>query len=395
MKYSENDAVIEVRDLSKQFRLYRKPSDQLWELITRRTRHQVKAALRNVSFTVRKGESLGIIGENGAGKSTLLQILAGTLPPSSGHVKIHGRVLAILELGTGFYPDFTGRENVVNYARLLGFDESSLRRKIEEIREFSELGSAFDLPVKTYSTGMVMRLAFSVVSSFDPEIMIIDEALSVGDAYFQKKCIDRIAGFQRSGGTLLLCSHAMYHISLMCQRVLWLKDGRIYMEGSPNEVIPQYEWYMFERERNRTLQMEKMGTDPENGSPVCIHECFANADARTPVRTGDTLEVTIKTKAINPQIPYHVAVSVKSFTGWGIFMAGTHLDGIPPLTGDRTVKVQFPDLPLLGGNYYVHVRIFDDRGLVVFDERIVDNIIVAKESSHVGICRLEHKWTVD
>ena len=222
-----NAAAVVADHLSKRYRVYASPWDRLREAATRRPRHREFHALAGVSFLLEHGEGLAVIGENGAGKSTLLKILAGITAPTSGSLAVHGKVASILELGSGFHPEFTGRQNVVLNAAMLGLSEAEVRDKMPAIVAFSELGEFIDQPVKCYSTGMAMRLAFSIAIQVEPDVLIIDEALSVGDGYFQKKCMDRLQRFVGAGGTLLFCSHAMYYVSAFCRRALWLRRGRV------------------------------------------------------------------------------------------------------------------------------------------------------------------------
>jgi len=244
MDRSERGPAVDARDLTKQYWVYRKPFDRLKEAITRRPCHDLVEALSCVSFQVPHGDTLGIIGENGAGKSTLLKILARTLRPTSGKIEIEGRLAALLELGSGFHPEFSGRENIYLNAALLGLNEKEVREREGDIIEFSGLGEVIDRPVKTYSTGMYMRLGFSIATSVDPEILIVDEALSVGDQRFQQKCVDRMVGFSRSGKTIIICSHSMYLINELCAHALWLGDGRVRRYGRTSEVIAEYLAYL-------------------------------------------------------------------------------------------------------------------------------------------------------
>src|SRR5581483_1129881 len=196
-------------ELTKQYEIYPRPLDRVLEWITRRPRHTVFPALQDVTFEVERGETVGIVGQNGAGKSTLLRLLCGVTRPTSGVIESNGTIASILELGTGFHPEFSGRDNAALNAAILGLSPSEVKQKLPAILEFSELGTFLDRPVKTYSSGMYMRLAFSVAVNFDPDILVIDEALAVGDGHFQKKCVDKIREFQREGRTILFCSHAM------------------------------------------------------------------------------------------------------------------------------------------------------------------------------------------
>lgn len=194
-------------------------------------------ALKDVGFELHRGQCLGVIGDNGAGKSTLLKVLAGTLQPSSGRLSRSGRVTAILELGAGFHPDFSGRENLAFAGALIGLSDIESHDLTDEIIAFSELGAAIDRPVKTYSSGMVVRLAFALVTAVQPEVLIIDEALAVGDQHFQRKCVQRIETFRKDGCAILFCSHSLYHVRQLCDRTLWLDHGTVQALGDSRDGI--------------------------------------------------------------------------------------------------------------------------------------------------------------
>ncbi|MGH9365474.1 MAG: ABC transporter ATP-binding protein, partial [Thermoanaerobaculia bacterium] len=270
------DIAIQADRVSKSYRLYDTAGDRLRELVFRRPRHREFKALSEVSFELPRGQALGLIGENGAGKSTLLKIVAGTTQPTSGAVSRRGVIASILELGMGFHPEFTGRENARMNAALLGLSGSEIRRRLPEIRDFAELGDFFDRPVRTYSSGMTLRLAFAVATHADADVLIVDEALAVGDGYFQKKSIDRITDFQKRGGTLLFCSHALYYVALLCQRALWLKNGQVAGAGNALTVVRSYEAFLQEKER-RLVQTEGAG------APA------AAANGRQPARFTDVI----------------------------------------------------------------------------------------------------------
>ena len=218
---------IRASDLSKSYRLYPRPVDRLFELVLPGKRHTVFPALQDVSFEIARGETIGLVGQNGAGKSTLLKLLCRVAEPTSGTLESNGTIASILELGTGFHPEFSGRDNAALNASILGLTAADIRKKLPAMLEFSELGAFLDRPVKTYSSGMYMRLAFSVAVNADPDILVIDEALAVGDGHFQKKCIDKIRDFQSRGKTILFCSHALYYISTLCHRTIWLDHGTL------------------------------------------------------------------------------------------------------------------------------------------------------------------------
>jgi len=242
---------VRATQLTKHYDLYPRPIDRLLEAITGRPRHTVFPALQDVTFDVERGETVGLIGQNGAGKSTLLKLLCGVTRQSSGTLEAHGNIASILELGTGFHPEFTGRDNASLNATILGLGPYELKQRLPAILEFSELGTFLDRPVKTYSSGMYMRLAFSVAVNVNPDILVIDEALAVGDGHFQKKCVDKIREFQEEGKTILFCSHAMYHVNTVCRRALWLDHGRVMRDGPALDVVHEYETFLLERDRER------------------------------------------------------------------------------------------------------------------------------------------------
>src|SRR5262245_38968703 len=271
------DAAVRAEGLSKTYRIYESAGERLRELVFRRPRHREFHALADVSFTLPRGKALGLVGENGAGKSTLLKIVAGTTRASSGRIERFGTVASILELGMGFHPEFTGRENARLNAALLGLSGPEVRRRLPEIREFAELGDFFDRPVRTYSSGMALRLAFAVATHVDAEILIIDEALAVGDGYFQKKSIDRITDFHKRGGTLLFCSHALYYVATLCDSALWLKEGREAASGQAVGVVRKYEAFLQEKERRAaepaSVSLEKTdGRRPALLTDVVVHD---------------------------------------------------------------------------------------------------------------------------
>lgn len=248
---SFDDIAITVEGVSKRFEIYDHPRDQLKQFFYPRFRRTMGLearqyfrefwALQDISMEVHKGESYGIVGLNGSGKSTLLQIITGTLSPTLGTVTTQGRIAALLELGSGFNPDFTGRENVYMNGALLGFSRDQIDSKFEAIQSFADIGDHFDQPLVTYSSGMQMRVAFAVATAFDPDILIIDEALAVGDAYFQQKCFHRIERFKESGGTLLFVSHDANTVKHLCDKAILISHGKALSHGVPKTVIDLYQ----------------------------------------------------------------------------------------------------------------------------------------------------------
>lgn len=237
----KNDVAIRVSSLVKEYEVYAKPLDLAIEVLTRRSRHAKFRAIDDLSFEVKRGEVFGIIGSNGAGKSTLLKIITGVLEASSGSVEVSGRVTAILELGLGFNPEYAGRENIYLSGLLYGMDRKEVDRKIDEIIDFSGLDEFIDRPVKTYSSGMMSRLAFSIATAVDPEVLIIDEALAAGDSAFVQKCLRRIRNLCSGGRTVLLVSHGTGLLAQLCQRVMWMEQGKVRMIGSGIQVVQAYD----------------------------------------------------------------------------------------------------------------------------------------------------------
>jgi len=382
---------LRVIELSKVYRLYNKNIDRLKEFFTKETKHIDFVALDRASFSIKKGETLGIIGDNGAGKSTLLQLIAGTISPTSGEIIVNGKVLALLELGIGFHPDFTGRENIFFYGDILGFPRRFIQSKFNEIVEFSELGDFIDRPLKTYSSGMQMRLAFSLISSLEPDILIIDEALSVGDMHFQKKCIDRIMEFKNKGITIIFCSHSAYQVIILCDNVIWLKEGKIEMQGEAERVVPAYEFYQLDKDRKMHESSKKLPVSSD--CPVVIKELeILN---KLPAKRGDDLSFRLSIECIDDSLPYNVTLSIKMDTGRGVYVTGTHLAGKGPIHGKKKeILITYPHIPIMGGVYYAHARVLDDKGLMVYHERVIPPFEVVKDSLELGVCYLENRWEI-
>lgn len=263
---TEAGIAIRAVGLCKTYHCYKHPVDALLELVMRRQRHDLFIALENINLEVRQGEIVGILGRNGAGKSTLLKLIAGTLERSSGDLDVHGRITAILELGTGFHMDYTGRENIYMGGLCLGMSRREIDEKLEDIIQFSELSDFIDRPFKTYSTGMQARLTFSTATSIDPDIMIVDEALSVGDARFQLKCFNRLQQMRERQTTILLVSHDTNTITSLCDRAMILESGRVYAEGSPKRISVAYQNLLFGSGKAKKDMPDKKNSEkPRNG----------------------------------------------------------------------------------------------------------------------------------
>lgn len=255
-----SEVAIDVQGVSKSYYVFDTPAQRLWQMVFRGRKKFFREhhVLENVSFRVGRGETVGVIGRNGAGKSTLLQIICGTLEASTGSVQVNGRVAALLELGAGFNPEFTGRENILMSAQILGLSEQQISERYDAIVAFADIGDHLEQPVKTYSSGMYMRLAFSVIAHVDADVLIVDEALAVGDAYFVQKCMRFLRGFTRKGGTLLFVSHDTTTVTSLCDRAVWIADGTIRMDDKPKKVSQAYLADMYRREQGDDAELAQM-----------------------------------------------------------------------------------------------------------------------------------------
>jgi len=299
---------ISLRNVSKCYRRYARPIDRLKELLLpRKSRYEEFWALRDINLEIYKGHTVGIIGQNGSGKSTLLQIIARTLNQTTGLVEINGRVSALLELGSGFNPEFTGRQNVFFNGQLLGLNKQEIERKFDEICAFADIGNFIEEPIKTYSSGMFIRLAFAVAINVNPEILIVDEALSVGDGIFVHRCMAKIKEFQDSGGTILFVSHDTGSVSRLCSEVIWLNQGKIIENGEAREVCKHYQAWVYEK-INKYQQLHVKEQDP-----------ILN-DANQPDLGDKFNSKVLMKKTINPYTnnPYHKFKNTERFgTGRG------------------------------------------------------------------------------
>ncbi len=384
--------------MSKHYDMYRRPMDRVIEILTRRPRHVVFPALEGVSFEVERGETVGIVGQNGAGKSTLHKILPGVARPSSGALKTDGTIASILELGTGFHPEFSGRDNAALNAAILGLTQNEIRERLPQILEFSELGSFVDRPVKTYSSGMYMRLAFSVAVNVDPDILVIDEALAVGDGHFQKKCIDKIREFQEAGKTILFCSHSLYYLRSTCRRALWLDRGKVMRYGPAIDVVHEYEAFL--RERDKQLPAQETPANPER-TPVRIRDVAVvdrNGRPRDLFARGEEIHVRMRIESDSPSQPVHVIVGVhRAADDMQCFAVGTHADGMPPLSGrtEYEVTARLLDVPLLRGDYDILSFAGDEHAMTVFDRRdLRPGFSMTGDRYEIGMIAVDHRWDV-
>jgi len=397
-----NDAIT-VDRVHKWYRVYAAPGERIKRFFGRPSRHLDFRALEDVSFSVDPGTAVGIIGENGAGKSTLLKIIAGTTAPTAGTVDVQGVVAAILELGAAFHPEFSGRENAVLYGALMGLDRDEMEARLDDIFDFAELGNFIEHPVKSYSTGMAMRLAFAVATHVDPDVLVVDEALAVGDGYFQKKCVDQIREIRDRGTTILFCSHSMYYVSLFCKRALWLRGGRVVMDGPAQEVVNAYEEFLITREKRR-LDATEAESDEPAGAPGqqarirrirVMDSDGAEADSYSP---GMELMVELEWEAVDPEGEFHVGVSLDRGDGTRVVAVATFVDGLPTRSGSgvRCDRVRFDALPLAKGNYSVTGYIFDPSALHIWDQAVLTDCLHPRDDGwSLSLLKLDHHWELD
>ncbi len=396
------DAVV-VDRVHKWYRIYATPGERIKRVFGRPSRHLDFRALDDVSFSVPVGSAVGIIGENGAGKSTLLKIVAGTTAPTAGSVHVRGVVAAILELGAAFHPEFSGRDNAILYGALMGLDREQMESRLEEIFAFAELGDFIQQPVKSYSTGMVMRLAFAVATHVDPDVLVVDEALAVGDGYFQKKCVDRIVAIRDRGTTVLFCSHSMYYVSLFCKRALWLRHGRIERDGGAQEVVNAYEEFLVTREKRR------LDGDDESAGPaaapagqqariVGIRVIDGDGTAVSTYRPGMDLAIELEWESVVDDGRFHIGVSLDRGDGSRVVAAATFDDGLPPLEGPgrRRDRLTLRGLPLAKGRYSVTGYIFDPSALHIWDQAVLTDCLEPEgQDWTLSLLKVDHDWDLD
>lgn len=404
------ELVLRADKLSKEYKLYDSPRHRLKSLLTGKAYHRSHWALRDVSFELRRGQCIGVLGDNGAGKSSLLKLMAGTMQPSSGTLERQGRVTAILELGAGFHPDFTGRDNLYFAGSMIGISQEDMVGLEASIVAFAGLGDAMSRPVKTYSSGMVVRLAFALVTAVEPDVLIIDEALAVGDQNFQKKCIERIRAFRENGCTILFCSHSPYHVRSLCDVAMWLEKGQIREFGETEAVLGAYEMHTRLQAGEADAPPADAGDTAESAAPApapapyergpssaMILSCeIANLrEGKPELLDSKDLQVTITVRGKPGERP-NLGFMIEQDRGVGITSLATHEEGAAPVSlGDNLWRsvLTFPNLPLNSGDYELSVFLFDESGLVTYDLWFKYTIIrFISPTLMPGLVRLPHHW---
>ncbi|MBI5184934.1 MAG: ABC transporter ATP-binding protein [Nitrospinae bacterium] len=407
------DLAISVRNVSRSYMLFNRPQDRLKHAIWRGRKkfYHDFWALKNVSFDVKKGESVGIIGRNGSGKSTLLQIITGILPPTEGEVLIRGRVVALLELGSGFNPDFTGRENIYLNGKIVGLSEKEMDERYEDIIAFADIGEFIDQPVKTYSSGMVVRLAFSVLAHVDPDVLIIDEALAVGDLAFQLKCTVHIKKLIDKGATLLFVSHDSYAVKNLCKRALWLHEGTSRFFGNSFEAVARYQDFLRELDSNKPTESDgnKEAENPGQGGGLNSGSAIqcrlldqkildANNNEITEIHRGETIKVRVEYEVYQEIGPLSSGVAILDSGDYFICGTNTHLQkiSIPSKIGRHGYEVIYNNLNLFAGTYKFDIGLFNENTTVFLDyhSRCLELKIIDEEHLGDGLILLNHKYVI-
>ncbi|GMU43545.1 MAG: ABC transporter [Lysobacterales bacterium] len=389
------ELLVRLQGVGKRYPLVHRKADRMramLRLVAGRRSIADVAVLQGIDLEVHRGESLGVIGENGAGKSTLLKVLTGVLNASEGSVEVRGSVGALLELGAGFHPEYTGRENIATAAALLGMGSEEIRAKTEQIIAWADIGRYIDEPIKHYSTGMVVRLGFAVVAARRPELLITDEVLAVGDESFQKKCVRWIEDYLGGGGTLLLVSHSMYHVQKLCRHALWLQQGRVRGYGDVYEVTQDYLAY---HERKTAVEAEAT-PGPGNTDGYRVERVLLNGrEEPLPLQigVGRDLHLEVELHSADDRPP-QLAVGLLRADGTAVYgntseIAGARAERLRPQR--YGFRIRFESLPLLPGQYTLKLHAMDPEGLRLFDT-LAREIVVRGESRELGIVRLAQHW---
>ncbi len=370
--------LVELHNVSKRFRMQdaERSWRDLFRHVTRRQRDPSEYfwPLRDVSFNVYQGNAIGILGPNGSGKSTLLKLIAGILTPTAGAVTVRGKVASLLELGAGFHQELTGRENIYLNGSIYGMSRDEIDQQIDSIIDFAELGNFINTPVKHYSSGMYVRLGFSVAIHTRPEVLIVDEVLTVGDTHFQNKCLDAIQTFRNQGGTLLMVSHDLNSIHAICNRALWFEDGYMQADGVPVDVIMQYKNFVAEQENadgsGITLELDdsrRWGTGAVQITDVVLEN--AAGETRSVFYTDEPLLVRMRYRALEPLQDLIFGIAVHTLSGIHVTGPNSRTGGldVAELSGEGEIVYRIPALSLIEGAYALSVAVTNRSDSVMYD----------------------------
>lgn len=391
-----NPGEIRIDEVSRRFRVYPKEARTLKELIVSRGRGRGEDvwALSGVSVRAQPGDAIGLVGRNGSGKTTLLKLIAGIIKPTQGRVEVGGRVASLLELGAGFHPEFTGRENVFLNGALLGLSRAQIRERLDEIVDFAGIGHYVDLPVRTYSAGMYMRLGFAVAAHVDADVLLLDEIFAVGDEEFQRKCFGRISQFKQSGGTIVFVSHDAAAVERLCQRAVLLHSGTVEFDGPTHEAILRYRSHLA-RDRDpeeRAAGLTEWGSGDARFAEVTLHG--ADGESRTQFVAGEQLTIRLRVVAERP-----VAAPVLSFElrEWGgaLIAGGSHDTAeLGWDSGEHVFRFDVDELPVADGRFKLRFGLTSADGAHLYhwlDDAL--RLYVIPQERTGGLVRLEGRWS--
>lgn len=392
----EQGNAIEVKNISKSFKLYYDKSNTLKDkvLFKNRSHYEERVILQDLSFSVKKGEAVGLIGHNGCGKSTTLKLLTRIIYPNQGDIQIEGRVSSLLELGAGFHPDMTGRENIYINASIFGLNKKEIDARIEEIIKFSELEEFIDNPVRTYSSGMYMRLAFSVAINVNADILLIDEILAVGDSNFQLKCAKKMQELKQAGITIVIVSHSMGQIEELCDRCIWLDKGKIVAEGAPQYVHKLYLEFMGQARTERSEKERQLAEEAKNLElSIPKIECKNNkGESRVAFEIGEDINVTLHYKIKNTR---SVSVQFTVFRSDYMMCYDSRTDVQKQkvlLKGEGSMQLQLKSVQLLLGHYMIDFAFYTEEGHLINSFERICQFDVYNETTEKGMFRMEHEW---
>lgn len=442
----QSENMIEVNNISKSFKIYFDRGKTLKDKlsIVRKSGYQKREVLQGISFTVKRGEAIGLIGKNGCGKSTTLKMLTRIMYPDTGNIEIRGKVSSLLELGAGFHPDMSGRENIYLNASVFGLTKKNIDKKVDEIIRFSELEEFIENPVRTYSSGMYMRLAFSVAINVEAEVLLIDEILGVGDVSFQKKCFEKLKEIKMAGTTIVIVSHSLEQIEQICDRSIWIQDGKIKEEGKPRIVNAHY-YQAMEAERLSRCEKDNLSQptiekkNSETNAEKIDHENCCNSDTnekthdvaktlnssmfydKMGIRSGnkkvefidvrlqddqnidksvfainETLRVNCRIKSNVDRARVGISVSIWRDDGLLCYDVNTYRENgtLFDVLGEKNIEIDFKTIKLLDGKYWVNVSLFSENreeyDVIKYAKKLYMHSITDKKES--GVYQMEHEW---
>lgn len=393
------DIAISLNQVEKIFKIFNKPHHRLIQNFTKKKLYDEKVAINNITLDITKGDVIGILGKNGSGKSTLLQLIVGTLTPTSGLIKKTGRIAALLELGSGFNPEFTGIENIYLNGAVMGLSKENIDSTLEDIITFADIGDYINRPVKTYSSGMYVRLAFACAVNVNPDILIVDEALAVGDMQFQLKCIEKMKEFKKKGVTILYVSHDSYSIRNFCDKAIWLKDGEIYMNGNVDYVTEEYQNYMKSGVEVSQVRSET-NTNSDKNLLVIKDVLIKNGESRMTdtIKYKDDFDIEIFYELKEKTLGIIGGVALYDSQGTYVCGLNTKLDRfeLPNNSGSYRISIEYKNVNLLPGKYYLDIGFFESSAVVSLDysHRKYCLTIYSGEYFAEGMVFLDHNWSI-